>query len=324
VITLKRSTSPSAAGLDLHTHSRHSDGVLAPAELARRLVRAGVRWAALTDHDTLAGVDEFRREGALHGLRALSGVEVSCACAPLKPLREAERSARQAEREARFQDPRRIPSVPASDTRSPDDPVEVHVLVYGIAPGEPAFEEFLAAVRAMRRERVAGMAARLAELGRGVDLTPLAERLDTGSVGRPHLARQLVAAGHVASVDEAFRSWLAEGRPAWLPKRLPEVGEALALAHSLGGVCVAAHPGKALPEAAPRIFLDLGLDGLEARHPSHRAARVEELRQLCRRNGLSASAGSDFHDPALGRYARPVWRREDVGGRLQVLLDRLS
>jgi len=128
----------------------------------------------------------------------------------------------------------------------------------------------------------------------------------------------------VASVDEAFRAWLAEGRPAWLPKRLPEVADALALARSLGGVSIVAHPGKALPGEAPRVFLDLGLDGLEARHPSHRAARVEELRQLCRRNGLSASAGSDFHDPALGRYARPSWRREDVGGRLQVLLDRLA
>lgn len=317
MISLKRHAASAASGLDLHTHSRHSDGVLAPAELARRLVRAGVRWAALTDHDTLAGVDEFRREGVLHGLRVLPGVEVSCACASLQPLREAERAARP---------PRRgEPSADAPpDTRSPDDPVEVHVLVYGIPPGEPAFEDFLAEVRAMRRERVAGMAARLAELGLRLDLAPLAERLDTGSVGRPHLARLLLAAGHVGSVDEAFRSWLAEGRPAWLPKRLPEVAATVALARSMGGVCVAAHPGKALPQEAPRVFLDLGLDGLEARHPSHRAALVEELRQLCRRNGLSASAGSDFHDPALGRYARPAWRREEVGGRLQVLLDRLA
>lgn len=315
MISLKRH-STATAGLDLHTHSRHSDGVLAPAELARRLVRAGVRWAALTDHDTLAGVDEFRREGALHGLRVLPGVEVSCACAPLVPLREAERAARP---------PRRAETAAAPpDTRSPDDPVEVHVLVYGIPPGEPAFEDFLAGVRAMRRERVAGMAARLAELGLPLDLAPLAERLDTGSVGRPHLARLLLAAGHVGSVDEAFRSWLAEGRPAWLPRRLPEVAATLALARPLGGVCIVAHPGKALPQEAARVFLDLGLDGLEARHPSHRAALVEELRQLCRRNGLSASAGSDFHDPALGRYTRPAWRREEVGGRLQVLLDRLS
>lgn len=309
MITLKRHAPP-AAGLDLHLHSWHSDGVLAPAELARRLVRAGVRLAALTDHDTLAGVEEFRREGRLHGLRVLSGVEVSCACAALQPLREEQRAAR--------------PRPEATDTRRAEDPVEVHLLVYGIEPGTASFELFLAGIRAMRRERVAGMAARLAELGLAIDLAPLAERLEAGSVGRPHLARELVKAGHVKSVNDAFLAWLAEGRPAWLPKSLPELRDALELAQGLGGVCLVAHPGKGLPEGAAHLFVDLGVDGLEARHPSHRAARVQELQQLCRRNGLSASAGSDFHDPVQGRYRRPEWRRDEVGGRLHALLDTLD
>lgn len=313
MITLKRHATP-AAGLDLHCHSWHSDGVLAPAELARRLVRARVRTAALTDHDTLAGVNEFRREGRLHGLKVLPGVEVTCACEDLLPLRAADQQARVR--------PGHLP--PLTDTRSPTDPVEVHVLVYGIEPGTPALEEFLADLRAMRRERVAGMAARLTELGRPVDLSPLAGRLESGSVGRPHLARELLRAGHVGSVNEAFQQYLAEGRAAWLPKRLPEMREALQLARELGGVAVVAHPGKGLPEGATCCFVDMGVDGLEARHPSHRAARVQELQQLCRRNGLSASAGSDFHDPALGRYRMPEWRRDEVGGRLQILLDHLD
>ncbi len=311
MITLKRHTrgSAPAAGLDLHCHSWHSDGTLAPAELARRLVRAGVGLAALTDHDTLAGVAEFRREGGLHGLRVLPGVEVTCACAELLPLRAAAQAAREDG---------------AGGTRCGTDPVEVHLLVYGLEPGLPAFEDFLASIRAMRRERVAQMAARLAELGLPLELGPLTARLESGSVGRPHLARLLQEAGYVKNVNEAFQSWLAEGRPAWLPKQLPELRQALALAQGLGGVGVAAHPGKVLPAGAAHVLVDLGVDGLEARHPSHRAAMVQELQQLCRRNGLSASAGSDFHDPALGRYQRPAWQREDVGGRLRLLLDALG
>jgi predicted metal-dependent phosphoesterase TrpH len=296
VITLRRQP-PAAAGLDLHSHSWHSDGVLAPCEVARRMAMAGLRLGALTDHDTLAGVDEFRREAVRHGLAALPGVEMTCACEELKALRQTEGSG---------------------------DPVEVHLLVYGIEPGQPDFEAFLAAIRAMRRERVAGMLARLRELGLPVAEESLARRLDTGSVGRPHLARLLVEAGHVRTVDEAFQRWLAEGRPAWLPKRLPELREALALARGLGGVALAAHPAQTLPTGAPLVLVDLGVDGLEARHPSHRAARVRELHELCRRNGLSASAGSDFHDPALGRYRAPGWTAAQVGGRLQALLEALA
>ena len=312
MITLKRHLTPGAS-LDLHSHSWHSDGTLAPCEVARRMVRAGVGVGALTDHDTLEGVPEFRREAARHGLAVLSGVELTCACRELLPLREAERARRAGQ------------AVPAEETGAPPgSPIEVHLLVYGLAPGLPAFEDFLASIRAMRRERVAGMLELLRGLGLALDASRLGERLRTGSVGRPHLARLLVEDGHARTVGEAFQRWLAEGRPAWLPKQLPEVREALDLARGLGGVAVVAHPGKVLPEGSALALVDLGVDGLEARHPSHRAALVQELHELCRRNRLSASAGSDFHDPTQGRYRAPEWRRDWVGGRLQLLLDGLG
>lgn len=301
-----------AAALDLHSHSLHSDGSLAPCEVARRMVQAGVGTGALSDHDTMAGVPEFGREAARHGMKCLPAVELTCACAELLPLRDEETRRREAAREAG-----RTPA-PA-----PTGPVEVHLLVYGIPPGQAELEELMARIRAMRRGRVAAMAARLAELGLPLDLSPLAARLETGSVGRPHLARLLVAEGRTASINESFQKWLADGRPAWLPKQLPELREALRLAQGLGGVAIAAHPGKTLPPSAALTLIDLGVDGLEARHPSHRAAMVQELHDLCRRNRLSASAGSDFHDPRLGRYHAPLWRPADVGGRLQDLLAAL-
>lgn len=296
--------------IDLHSHSTHSDGTLPPCEVARRMARAGVAVGALTDHDTMAGVAEFRREASLHGVKALSGVELSCAFPALEGARQRDWEQRQ-EEAARQGRPAPL---------EPVGPVEVHLLAYGIDPGEAELESFMAGIRAMRRERVAGMARRLRELSLPLSLDSLSQRMESGTVGRPHLARLMVAAGQVESVNAAFLLYLAEGRAAWLPKALPDLKQALELVHRLGGVAIVAHPGKGLPLGAALHLLDAGVDGLEARHPSHRAALVDDLQGLCRRNRLSASAGSDFHDPLQGRYTAPAWTREDVGGRLQELL----
>ncbi len=296
--------------VDLHSHSLHSDGTLPPCEVARRMARAGVAVGALTDHDTMAGVEEFRREATLHGVRALSGVELSVGFPVLEEPRRREWECRAAEAEAQGKP---LPLEPRG-------PVEVHVLVFGIPPGQAELEALMASIRAMRRQRVLGMAARLEELGLPLVLDSLSQRLDSGTVGRPHLARLMVAAGHVDSLNAAFAHYLAEGRQAWQPKDLPDLRQALELVHRLGGLAIAAHPGKGLPVGAALHLLDAGVDGLEARHPSHRAQVVGELQALCRRNRVSASAGSDFHDPNQGRYAAPAWTREDVGGPLQDLL----
>lgn len=296
--------------IDLHSHSLHSDGTLPPCEVARRMARAGVAVGALTDHDTMAGVAEFRREATLHGVKALSGVELSCGFSALEAPRRLAWEARLAEAVAQG---RPLPVEPSG-------PVEVHLLVFGIQPGESELEEFMASIRAMRRERVLGMAARLDELGLPLELDSLRRRLDSGTVGRPHLARLMVAAGHVDSVNAAFLHYLAEGRQAWQAKDLPDLGKAVDLVHRLGGLAIVAHPGKGLPEGAALQLLDAGVDGLEARHPSHRSQLVGDLQALCRRNRVSASAGSDFHDPNQGRYTAPAWTREEVGGLLQELL----
>jgi len=309
VITLQRHRLARVL-IDLHSHSTHSDGTLPPCEVARRMARAGVAVGALTDHDTMAGVAEFRREASLHGVKALSGVELSCAFPALEGPRQRDWEQRQ-EEAARQGRPAPL---------EPVGPVEVHLLAYGIDPGEAELESFMAGIRAMRRERVAGMARRLRELSLPLSLDSLSQRMESGTVGRPHLARLMVAAGQVESVNAAFLLYLAEGRAAWLPKALPDLKQALELVHRLGGVAIVAHPGKGLPLGAALHLLDAGVDGLEARHPSHRAALVDDLQGLCRRNRLSASAGSDFHDPLQGRYTAPAWTREDVGGRLQELL----
>lgn len=287
MITIKRSRKTSRS-LDLHTHSWYSDGALAPADLARRMRLAGVGIAALTDHDTMEGVPEFRREAKLHGMRTLPGVEVSCRCSAL------------------------------------DTEPEVHVLVYGIEPGITAFESFLASIRVARVNRIHGMLEKLAGLGIQLELSRLEKDMARGSVGRPHLARLLLEDERVESINEAFQRYLADHKPAWLPKELPDVTELIAMCHELRGVCILAHPGKALPDHAARTMIDLGIDGLEALHPGHRAQARQHFHDLARRNGRSVSAGSDFHDPRQGRYRPPQWNAEQVGGKLARLLEGLK
>ncbi len=279
MITLSRHRKASRE-IDLHSHSWYSDGALAPADLVHRMKLAGIGLAALTDHDTLDGVPEFQREAKTQGLRTISGVEVS--------LRA-----------------NRVEGAP-----------EVHVLVYGIEPGVAEFESFLDGIRQARIRRITGMVEKLTELGMPLDMKRLESDASRGSLGRPHLAKLLIDDGHVSSIHEAFQRYLADHRPGWLPKELPDVSALIALAHKLGGLCVLAHPGKALPQDAARILIDQGLDGLEIRHPAHRSHHQQFFHDLARRNGLSSTAGSDFHDPKQGRYRAPDWTIEEVGGKL--------
>lgn len=253
--------------IDLHSHTRFSDGTLTPAELVARAAAAGVRVLAVTDHDTLEGLAEA--EAALPpGLQLLPGMEVSA--------RHGAQS--------------------------------VHVLAYfppGRAPSLPAFQDER---RRARRERLVAMVARLAELGLAIDPATVLAAADADprrTPGRPDLARALVAAGHVASVQEAFDRWLAEGKPAHVADRVPEAGDAIAMIHRLGGLAVVAHP--ALDQLEPHLgeLARLGLDGVEAYHGAHEPAQAEALRARARELSLLCTGGSDFHgDPPPGVEGR--------------------
>lgn len=279
MITIKRS--PRSPRLDLHCHSTCSDGRLAPRELAARLSEAGPALVALTDHDTLDGVAEFAAEARARGLRPLSGVEISCRCL-------------------------RLPEAP-----------EVHLLAYGVAPGEPRLEALLAGIRRMRVERLEEMRVRLAELGALVTEEELAAEAAGASAGRPHLARLAVRKGYAPTLSQAFDRWLANGRPACVDKTLPDSEEVVQLVHEAGGRVVLAHPGKALPDDAALALIAEGVDGLEARHPSHRAHQQQRFLELARRNRLGATGGSDFHGGEREqRYRDPEWTLERVGGPL--------
>ncbi len=196
---------------------------------------------------------------------------------------------------------------------------ELHVLGYHL---DLRHAELLERLEALRLERVARLDRIVAALmAAGVRLAePFVDDLRgrPGSIGRPHLARQLVKMAIVSSFKEAFDRYLGEGRPAYVPHRnglTPE--DAVRLILAAGGVPVAAHPGKIL-ERAPQEFLPAlqraGLRGIEVNHPSHGHGQLNACRKWAADLGLLETGGSDFHADEDLAGSVPSGRHCDIGG----------
>jgi predicted metal-dependent phosphoesterase TrpH len=250
--------------LDLHTHTTCSDGTLTPAELVAAANAGGLDVVAVTDHDTAAGVEPARAAAAAAGgPRVVAGTELTCSL--------------------------------GGD--------EVHLLGYGIAPGHAAIATFAARGAALRRERLAAMIERLNRLGIRIQVEEVEVPPDCAAVGRPHLARALVKRGAVGNFQDAFTRFLADGGPAWVPSRGPDLAEGIAAVRAAGGLSVWAHPAldDARRFAAARA---MGLDGIETIRPRVEPASSLALEQAAREQGLLFTGGSDWHGapPALGAW----------------------
>jgi 3',5'-nucleoside bisphosphate phosphatase len=248
--------------IDLHTHSSVSDGTDAPAELVRKALTVGLDVVALTDHDTFDGLDEAAAEGERLGLRVVRGMELSCS--------------RQGN--------------------------SVHVLAYGADPASPELAAEMARVRDGRLGRLAGVLRKLAELGVPVsEAEVMAQVGNSPSVGRPHIADALIAAGHVRDRQEAFDRFLADGGPAHVHRYTIEVDRGIDLVHEAGGLAVIAHPwGRGREHLLPPNVLqglvrDHGLDGIEVDHQDHDSDARRRLRELADGLGLLATGSSDYH-----------------------------
>ncbi len=257
---------------DLHTHSAASDGLLPPAQVVQLAHSEGLCALALTDHDTLSGLNEAAAAAKELGLRFIFGVELSCL------LRRREQA-----------------------------PIKVHLLGYWpfFPTGElPAALDKLLAMRLARAEEIG---RRLAALNVPIDMATLLNTRHGGHIGRPHLAAALVKAGHVATPEEAFTRYLQDGGPAYVPYTEPlDVIRALRLIVASGGRAVIAHPGEYGFKAIDSELFDLkaaGLFGLECGHPSNDALVERHYRAICQKMDLFPSAGSDYHGSA--RHGAP-------------------
>ena len=251
--------------IDLHLHTTASDGRCTPRELVERAARAGVAVMSVTDHDTVAAVTDVRAAARVYGVRVVTGIEITAV--------EHQR--------------------------------DIHMLGYFFDPSDEALGSFLVGQRTARIARVEAIGARLATLGVPIAVEALV--LETSatsgrSIGRPQVARAMVAAGHVTSVQEAFDRWLAHGRPGFVPREGASSEAVIRVIHAAGGIASLAHPGKLDLEPRLKALAHAGLDAVEVFHPDHDASLVERYRFLARELDLMMTGGSDFHgDPVHGR-----------------------
>jgi 3',5'-nucleoside bisphosphate phosphatase len=171
---------------------------------------------------------------------------------------------------------------------------EIHLL--GLHLSDTAvLAQRLVEVQAARVDRAVEIVARLNRHGMPVTLDMVQEQAAGGAVGRPHVARAMVAGGWARDVRDAFDRWLGDGKPANVGKLRLELGDGIALIHDSGGVAVWAHPqGEGTRDRIER-FAAIGLDGVEVRHPSHTSEDLSRLATLCEEFGLLISGGSDWH-----------------------------
>lgn len=243
---------------DLHLHSDHSDGTEPPVDVAAAAHRHGLRTIALTDHDTTAGWAEAAEAATSLGMTFLPGMELSA----------------------------------RHEWRS------VHVLAYLFDPDDAAVRALTDRIRSSRLTRAREMAERI---GRDYALgweDILAQTAVGATVGRPHIADALVAAGIVADRGEAFASILHPAGAYYVDLFAPDPVTAVAAIAAAGGVPIIAHPaGRAgiLPRPLLRAMLDAGLAGFELGHRENRPEQVATLRRLVEERNLLVTGSSDYH-----------------------------
>ena len=263
-------------GIDLHTHSIHSDGTFTPRELLELARDRGLSTVALSDHDTTAGLDEAFAAGDELGVEVVPAVEFST-------VRDGE---------------------------------GVHILCYCMDPDHPAFAEELARLRDDRFRRGEKMVERLQSLGYPISFERVNAIAQGGNIIRPHVAQALVEAGIVPTLKDAFSEELiGSGGRAYVEKHALRPVEAMELIHRAGGVCVLAHPGtwreaSPVPDDLIDELTEAGLDGIEAAHPEHTPEVEGRYVQMAEDRGLFWTGSSDCHgtryDPVrLGSRTTP-------------------
>jgi predicted metal-dependent phosphoesterase TrpH len=246
---------------DLHLHTTCSDGTLAPADLVCAAKNAGLAAIAITDHDTFDGV--VPALAAANGLDVIPGVELTCR------VRQS----------------------------------EVHLLGYFFTDTwrDAAFANILDFARDVRANRIVQIVERLNELGLALTVADVEACARGASIGRPHVARALVARGLVRNVEEAFARFLRPGKPGYVERYRMTAAEGIHHIKCSGGVPVLAHPGlAAITDADIREMRDQGLRGIEAWHPDHNAAQTSHYQQLADTLHLHLTGGSDAHDANVG------------------------
>lgn len=249
--------------VDLHLHSRYSDGSESPSAIVAAAAAIGLTGIALTDHDLLDGIPEAEDAARRSGLRFIGGAELS---------------------------------VLWHDQ-------SMHMLIYFLRPGSGPLQDRLGELRNSRHNRNLEIMEKLQSLGLEVSFAEVAEEAGAGVIGRPHFAGVLINKGYVSTVPEAFERYLAAGRPAYVPRMRLTAEEAIALSRESNAVAVIAHPHTLNLRADQFAtgFRDLvahGLGGIEAYYGEYTPRMRRRIAEICDQLGIVATGGSDYH----GKY----------------------
>jgi len=243
--------------VDLHLHTTASDGSLTPEQVVEHAARLNLKTIAISDHDTVNGIDEALTVGKKLGVEVIPAVELS----------------------------------------SKYDSRDMHVLGYFIDHKSDGLYHSLKSLRKARVERAQKIVECMQKHGIDITFDEVVESAGKAAVGRPHIARILLAKSYVSTIGDAFRNYLKRGAPCFLEKFVYPIEEAISIIHKAGGTAVFAHPGLAgLDDHIPE-FIEMGLDGIEAYHSEHTPETVERYVRLAAEYGLAVSGGSDCHGP---------------------------
>jgi predicted metal-dependent phosphoesterase TrpH len=241
--------------IDLHLHTNMSDGALTPKELLHEVRARDLVAFAVTDHDTIDGYLEMKSLLNDDDPELISGLELSVAV----------------------------------------DSNDLHMLAYLFDPDNEELIEKLRYFRRERNHRGRRMVEKLNRLGMALSMEAVLEAAGESAIGRPHIAEAMLNEGFVNNIEDAFRKYIGNHCPAYIPKNMVHPREAIELIHRAGGLVVMAHPYiNDAHKQIPSLAL-LGLDGVEVYYYSHSKQHVADLKRVAKQHGLLLSGGSDFH-----------------------------
>lgn len=246
--------------IDLHVHTTASDGTMSPKAVVSLATMLGLKAIALTDHDTMAGLQEAGEAAELMGISVVPGIEIS------------------------------------SEYRGK----EVHILGYFLDPEAQKLKDYMQWVGQSRKTRNEKILEKLQKKGYDITLEQLEEKFPGATLGRPHIAQRLVELGAVSSVKEAFRRYLDTGRSCYVPRQYISFADGVKLIRDCGGVAVLAHPlqygyGKAELEALVKTAAEAKVTGMEILYTGYTQGDIQKLYDLAEKYTLLPTGGSDFH-----------------------------
>ncbi len=241
--------------VDLHTHTIYSDGILTPEQLLQKAQKVGLTAISITDHDSVDGCIEAHAIAKDYSIEIIDGIEFSC-----------------------YEDGR-----------------EFHILGYNFDPTDSEVARYLEEFRTARHSRAMKIVKKLNDLNIPITFEQVLNKAGKAPIARPHIASVLMDINAVKNMKEAFWSYLAEGKPAYEPKKAFKIDQAVQLINRTGGVAILAHPGKFISQEDLYQIIKDGIDGIEVWHPSHDKSTINFFRNIASQYWLLETGGSDFH-----------------------------